>query len=170
MKKITLTLTLIAAASSLGGCASIVNGTHQQLSLVTTSQQVDAKSGQIFTTALVGANCTLSNNKGSWNINSTPGTVNVHRSYEPLHVQCFKPGFDMANSDSDSSTKPIVFGNIIFGGIIGGAIDMADGAAYDYPSQITVPMKPATTASRKTRHHNRHAQTSPKTTTAKATS
>jgi hypothetical protein len=34
----------------------------------------------------------------------------------------------------------MAFGNIIFGGIIGGAIDAGSGAAYDYPPLITVLM------------------------------
>lgn len=35
----------------------------------------------------------------------------------------------------------MAFGNIIVGGIIGGAIDAGTGAAYDYPSEITVELK-----------------------------
>jgi len=34
----------------------------------------------------------------------------------------------------------MAFGNIIAGGIIGAGIDMSTGAAYDYPSLITVEM------------------------------
>jgi hypothetical protein len=31
-------------------------------------------------------------------------------------------------------------GNIIFGGVIGGGVDVATGAAYDYPALITNPL------------------------------
>jgi hypothetical protein len=35
----------------------------------------------------------------------------------------------------------MMFGNILAGGIIGGAIDAGTGAGYDYPTTITVPLK-----------------------------
>jgi len=34
----------------------------------------------------------------------------------------------------------MAFGNIIFGGVIGAGVDISTGAAYDYPSLITVMM------------------------------
>jgi phosphoketolase len=40
----------------------------------------------------------------------------------------------------NSSTKGMAFGNILFGGPIGAGVDMASGAAYDYPNLITVMM------------------------------
>ena len=40
----------------------------------------------------------------------------------------------------NSSTKAMAFGNILFGGPIGAGVDMASGAAYDYPNLITVMM------------------------------
>lgn len=39
-----------------------------------------------------------------------------------------------------SSAKGMAYGNILAGGIIGAAVDMGTGAAYDYPSLITVSM------------------------------
>ena len=44
-----------------------------------------------------------------------------------------------------STTKAMMFGNLIFGGIIGGGGDAADGAAYSYPSPIIVQMGKVTT-------------------------
>ena len=32
-------------------------------------------------------------------------------------------------------------GNVLFGGLIGVGVDAADGAAYDYPSDIKVAME-----------------------------
>ncbi len=34
----------------------------------------------------------------------------------------------------------MVAGNLLFGGFIGGGVDAADGAAYDYPNNLTVRM------------------------------
>lgn len=42
-----------------------------------------------------------------------------------------------------SKTKGRAFGNVLAGGIIGVGVDMGDGAAYDYPTEIVVPMKRA---------------------------
>jgi hypothetical protein len=39
--------------------------------------------------------------------------------------------------------KSIAFGNILFGGVIGAGVDMASGAAYDYPTVISVLMTPS---------------------------
>ncbi len=35
----------------------------------------------------------------------------------------------------------MAFGNILFGGIIGGAVDAGSGAAYDYPANIVVHLE-----------------------------
>jgi hypothetical protein len=39
----------------------------------------------------------------------------------------------------------MAFGNILLGGVIGAAVDVGTGAAYDYPSLITVLMGKTTT-------------------------
>lgn len=39
-----------------------------------------------------------------------------------------------------SHTKSLAFGNILFGGVIGAAVDVGSGAAYDYPSLISVQL------------------------------
>lgn len=124
-KNYILIIATIAMITLLPGCASIVNGT---------SQSVSVDTGRV-----VGATCSLQNNKGMWYVNQTPGSVNVNRSYENLLVNCRKGG--MHNSRSfESKTKPMAFGNIIFGGAIGAGVDMADGAAYDYPGHMTVAL------------------------------
>lgn len=124
MIKKVLSVTLLAMA--LTSCASIVNGENQSVSV---------KTGEIK-----GANCTLKNNKGTWFVNSTPASVTVHRSYQPLDVSCAKPGYGYGDEMVKSKTKAMAFGNIVFGGAIGAGVDMADGAAYDYPDLIDVSM------------------------------
>jgi hypothetical protein len=118
------------ALLGLSGCASIVDGSHQVLSVITPNVQK--------------ASCTMTNNKGTFYV-TTPGTVTVHRSYDPLHVDCTKTGYEDALITVKSSTKGMAFGNILAGGIIGAAVDMGTGAAYDYPQKIVVPMRLAGT-------------------------
>jgi hypothetical protein len=128
MKIVLLVITL---ALGVSGCASIVNGQSQPLSVITRSRGVD----------LAGANCKLSNDKGSWFV-TTPGSTTVTRSYGELNVSCEKPGSEPTTSTVKSSTKAMAFGNILFGGIIGAGVDVATGAAYDYPTVIEVDMQP----------------------------
>lgn len=125
MRKI-FTAALLTGFCLLTGCASIVNGTNQPVSVKTLNTQ--------------GATCTLRNDKGVWYIPQTPGTVVVHRSFKDLLVQCEKRGFANTQEAVPSKTKAMAFGNLVFGGIIGGGVDVADGAAYDYPTNILLPM------------------------------
>ncbi len=117
---------LLPCAASLTGCASIVNGTHQKV--------------EISTPPARGAYCNLSNSKGSWVLKSTPGTVKVHRAFDALNIKCHKKGFNDADKIVNSHTKAMAFGNLVFGGIIGAGVDTGDGAAYNYPEFINVPM------------------------------
>ena len=71
----------------------------------------------------------------------TPGAVMVHRSNKPLSVKCQKKGYIQDYSSVDSTTKANMWGNIIFGGGIGAIIDHNNGAAYDYPPVIQVPLR-----------------------------
>ena len=113
----------------LGGCASIVLGSNQSLSVDSLSKG----------TKVAQATCTLMNNKGTWFV-TTPGTVTVHRSYDDLSVKCEKDGLQPGIVTVKSSTKGMAFGNILFGGVIGAGVDAGTGAAYDYPALITVMM------------------------------
>ncbi len=110
---------------ALTGCAAIIDGTQQPLN--------------IETTPVKGAECTLRNDKGSWTLNETPGQITVHRAYESLTVEC-KKGDMTGLTVAESKTKGWFWGNILFGGVIGMAVDGFGGAGYDYPTTITVPI------------------------------
>ena len=130
VRKIFLGVSAFGLASLLTGCASIVNGTSQSVS--------------VETPPVTHATCSLTNHKGKWFIPETPGSVTVHRSYDDLIVQCQKPGYLPVTQKVKSHTKAMAFGNAIFGGAIGVGVDVADGAAYNYPAQISVPLIKAT--------------------------
>lgn len=128
-KRLCLAIGVVALTS---GCASIVNGHNQSLSVQTRSKAGDQ---------VAGANCKLSNDKGIWFL-TTPGTTTIHRSLRDLSLVCEKEGYAAGTLFSKSSTKPMAFGNILFGGVIGAGVDIATGAAYDYPNLIVVEMGP----------------------------
>ena len=128
---------LLPLVASLVGCASVTTGSHQNVS--------------VETHPVSGAECRLSNDDGTWFVPSTPGSVTIDRAYSDLSVTCEKPGYGRGTAVVKSSTKGVAFGNIIAGGVIGAAVDMGSGAAYDYPSLITVSLKPERGASSKKR-------------------
>jgi hypothetical protein len=119
----------IIASSLLTGCASIVNGTNQVVTVEARSQ------GQL----VKGASCKLQNAKGVFYVTS-PGTVTVHKSRDDLVVQCDKENIKPGLAKIKSTVKGMTFGNILFGGVIGVVVDQNSGAAFDYPPIITVLM------------------------------
>lgn len=122
-----LWLAALALPWLLQGCASIVSGQTQVLS--------------VDTPGCLAARCELSNDKGKWFVSSTPGTVSVNRSYNNLQVLCRKGGTEADPASFASTTKGMAFGNILFGGVIGAGVDVHSGAAYDYPQLLSVPMR-----------------------------
>ena len=121
-------LVAVLAVTLLSGCASIVSGQNQSVSVIALSDAKDVG----------GARCSLTNDKGQW-FATTPGSVTVRRSFSPLAVDCKSE--QMAGTDQiKSSTKGMAFGNILFGGVIGVGVDVATGAAYDYPDVIRIKM------------------------------
>lgn len=123
------TIWVVTGLLSLGGCASIIDGSTQVVSVATRSA----------TETVTNATCQLTNDKGTWFV-TTPGSVSLHRSMGDLNVKCDKEGRDSGVATVTSSARGMVAGNLLFGGIIGTAVDMGTGAAYDYPTLITVSM------------------------------
>ena len=127
-----LGLGAMLAFAGLTGCASIVNGTNQVVSVETR-----APGGNVS-----GASCKLQNDKGVYYV-TTPGTITVHRAYGDMVVTCDKPGLPTTTASFKSSAKGVLAGNILFGGVgaIGAGVDIASGAAYDYPVVLQIMMK-----------------------------
>ena len=115
----------------LNNCASITESKNQSMSVTT---------GEV-----TGAMCTLANSKGSYYVNKTPGSVMVRNACDQLTVTCSKKGYVPANPSAGSvqdKSKGMAWGNVIFGGIIGIAVDRQTGAGCTYPQQnIVFPMQ-----------------------------
>ena len=114
-----------ALALTLSGCASIIEGQSQTLSITTPNT--------------TGANCGLSNSEGKYSV-SSPGTVIVKRSKTNVQINCTQGGFQDASAIARSDFEPWTIGNIVFGGIPGLIIDWADGSINRYPDTVAVPM------------------------------
>ena len=124
MKNISLIL-----LAALTGCASITGSKNQPLSVqaVYSSKSIE------------GADCTLTNDKGTW-FAKTPGSVVVQKSGQDLVIKCDKDGIPSGTTTVASAANGGAWGNILFGGLIGFAIDASTGAAFDYPPSLAVQM------------------------------
>jgi hypothetical protein len=123
---------LVLAMTLLTGCASVTTGSTQAVVV----QTVDAAAVPLE------ANCELKNDKGTWSV-ATPGSTLIRQSYKELAVSCRSTTHAPAAITVLSKTKSMAYGNVLIGGLIGASIDMASGAAYEYPGIISVTMGPA---------------------------
>lgn len=109
------------------GCASVLDGTRQRLSVETRYKDSE----------VIGATCTLSNDRGSWRV-VTPGSVIVNRSLADLSADCEKEGFAAGTLVVESAHKALALVYMVVGGVVGTIVDAVTGAAYDYPASVTV--------------------------------
>ncbi|MBV9570723.1 MAG: hypothetical protein JO056_05735 [Alphaproteobacteria bacterium] len=121
--------TAFAAVAALGialsGCATIVDGTTQSVSVTTTPEG--------------GASCALTNSQGTWYVTS-PGSTTVHKTKTDLDVTCNKAGYKAGHVMAVSHFTGKTAGNLIFGGLVGAGVDAASGANFHYDPVITVPL------------------------------
>lgn len=122
MKKI---LGLLVVCLMFYSCASTMSGNSQPISI---SSNVNE------------AKCTLTNEKGSWSL-QTPGSAVVTNSRENLSVRCEKKGYESSVVSVPSKHKDsATWGNVVLGGGIGYIWDRKTGAAFIYPSTINMTL------------------------------
>lgn len=122
--------TALAACVLSTGCASVTGGNTQKMYVQ--AQTLDG-------TPVTGADCSLSNDKGTWRVKA-PGDTSITRSNKRMEVKCGKSPLPEGVVSVESSTRAAMFGNILIGGAIGAVIDHSSGAAYEYPEMIKVVM------------------------------
>jgi hypothetical protein len=126
-----------AAMIALSGCATVFGGFSETLAIQTMSEGTD----------LAGAQCELSNSKGTWHV-TTPGPVTIRRSHDDLDIHCAFARYASNFGHVPSSTRALVYGNILLpGALVATAVDIVGGSAFDYPPLITVKLHPAREAS-----------------------
>ena len=125
-------LVSLVALGMIPGCATLFGSLTQTVTIET------REDGAV----LLGSTCSLKNAKGSWVV-TTPSTVVINRSFSDLDVLCTHDGHLPASLVVKSATGPLMLGNVLMiGGLIGAAIDVDSGAAFDYPLFITVDFGP----------------------------
>ncbi|MGH6720136.1 MAG: hypothetical protein ACREER_12525 [Alphaproteobacteria bacterium] len=123
----------VSGASQLGACATILEGTDQSVTVVTEPP---------------GATCTLMRGgKTIGMVNPTPGSVVLDKSQDNVRVLCTKEDHEDGGATLASSFQGMTFGNLVFGGLIGVAIDAGSGAMHEYPANVTVILPPEEFAS-----------------------
>lgn len=115
---------LLTSALLLSGCATITQGTGQDIRVATLPD---------------GASCTLSRaGVALGTIESTPGSVHVERTKDDISIICNKRGYGQAEGTSRSKVEGAVLGNILLGGGIGWAIDSANGSDNKYETPVNI--------------------------------
>lgn len=114
------------ACITLGGCATITQGTTQLVQINSAPQ---------------GANCRLTRESKLLTEVKTPQSVTVPRSVHNVNVACRLPDGRKGNGVLATTLTPMVAGNILIGGVIGAGVDAASGAMNEYPNAITVDMR-----------------------------
>src|SRR5437867_4232360 len=95
--------TAVALAMTVAGCATIVKGTDQQVSL--------------DTPGYAGAECILISKEVGRRTGTTPAVMNLPKSKDNITVQCHK-GCARGSGVISSNTEAMTAGNIVFGGPI----------------------------------------------------
>jgi hypothetical protein len=117
---------MILAMSVLSGCATLVVGTSQTITVMTDPP---------------GATCAFDRDaKSAGAVSSTPGSLRVDRSSKELMVTCSKDGFQPVKTGDSSHFTGATFGNIIAGGLIGVVVDAASGADSGYVEEMRLAL------------------------------
>ena len=123
-------LALIVAGILLQvGCASITGSRNQPISVTTTHEGKP----------VVGAYCTLVNDKGTWYVN-TPGSVVILKAYGDMSATCKKEESHVGVATFQSASEGATWGNVLAGGLIGYAVDAGTGAGFSYPPTLNIEM------------------------------
>lgn len=123
MKKIILAPAIVLAAIGLSGCATVINGTSQDLD---------------FDSSPKGAKVTLSNGAGC----VAPCSLSLKRRHDlraDFALEGYKPVYVLVQSRTGGAAA----GNILLGGLIGGVVDGANGASNHLaPNPVSVTLVP----------------------------
>jgi hypothetical protein len=112
--------------------------------LLTSCATITASADQdiAITTNPAGAACVLSNTQQTVTLESTPGTANVQRMFEPLNITCSKPGYMNGETIIEAKTRGRAWGNILLLGVPA-VVDTTTGKGYEYdPAEVSLTLLP----------------------------
>jgi hypothetical protein len=121
-------IVLATISLAVTGCASIIEGTTQEISINTNP---------------AGADCALKRqDQVIARVNPTPGAATIKKTKYDIMVYCDKAGYQQATFFNKSGGAGATWGNIVAGGGIGWAIDSASGADNKYDSPVNISLVP----------------------------
>lgn len=119
---------LAASVFLVSGCATVIKGTDETISVVTEP---------------AGATCTLTREgKTVGVVNPTPGSVEVDRDKDDVTVNCVMEDYEESYEVVSAEFSGYTVGNVLAGGVIGIAVDAASGANSEYPDEVKIVMVP----------------------------
>ena len=120
MKQVAL---LLIAAAISSGCATVTKGTTQavQVEVANCSERMD---------------CEASNKKGTWTF-TAPGPVTIKKSDDSLIIRC-DDGDRVLTRQIAPNRNPMIWGNVLVGGVIGAGADAITDAHWDLPETVTL--------------------------------
>lgn len=124
----SLSFLLIIALLANTGCATMFDGKTQAIAVNTTPAKAD---------------CIIKRQGTALGeIEKTPGSLVIEKSRDDLLIDCTKPGYDEGTAIDKSGVAGWTFANIIFGGLIGLAIDFGTGSINKYDTPVSVTLTP----------------------------
>ena len=123
MLKLIATLGFILA---LTGCASVLNEDKQTVTVRAVCYGMS-----------MPAQCVAENARGRWHFNA-PRQIEVSRDWHDLKVTCRSPFAGQHSTSVRTGVQMAMAGNVLLGGLVGGAVDVATARGLQYPSKIDV--------------------------------
>ena len=121
-----LVAVVLAVTALLSGCASLLEEDTQEVNV----RFMCAEKHLVAT-------CDLKNDKGRWRL-STPGKATVINDASLLEISCkapFIPSFTVSVMPMPSMG---MLGNLLFGGVVGAAVDLNNNSGMKYPENIDI--------------------------------
>lgn len=125
--ELTRALAILICSALAGGCASVFEGTTQDISVTTTP---------------AGAHCMfLRNGEMIATVTSTPGKATIQKTRDDLVIVCSKRGYSAATFVNKSGLAMVAYANVLTAGL-SWAVDSSRGADNKYQGQVDLALVP----------------------------
>src|SRR5216684_7027220 len=130
--KLNIAVAVCATGFCLSGCATVFEGTTQEISIVTNPP---------------GAYCVFERQGMQVGaISASPGTANIRKSKYDIIIKCSKPGYQDAQYLNHSGTTATIAANVaadlLLTAGLSSIVDSADGADNKYDSAVNITLLP----------------------------